>query len=273
MAKKIDMSDMSADPWIMFQKKYYKIWYTIFALLLPTSVPIIFWNEDPFVALMVAYFARTILNLNATWLVNSAAHLYGTRPFDNTMLPVESMFVALLAVGEGWHNYHHVFPWDYRASEMGSPLNLTTTFIDWLAKYGVIYDRREATTDMVKNRVLKSGDGSHHKYGNEEARKQVKTWFNIWKHPLNPTYTNINQPVPKKLLRNGYALGDEELDVREKSAEILKRENEILLQKRMKEKLDENGNIFDGNNNENHSNHNGGHFKGKKNSLNATKIN
>lgn len=65
------------------------------------------------------------------------------------MFPVESMFVALMAVGEGWHNYHHAFPWDYRASELGMPLNLTCFFIDWLAKFGVIYDRREATSNMV----------------------------------------------------------------------------------------------------------------------------
>lgn len=183
------------------------------------------------------------------------------------MLPVESMFVALLAVGEGWHNYHHVFPWDYRASEMGSPLNLTTFFIDWLANFGVIYDRREATSNMVKNRVLKSGDGSHHLYGNEETRKQVKTWLNIFKHPLNPTYTNINQPVPKNLKNNGYALGDEELCPEEKSDEILKQENEILLQQKLKNGFDENANEYDANNN-NDDIQNNTKFRGKKNLLN-----
>lgn len=54
----------------------------MFAFLLPTCVPIVFWNEDPFVALMTAFFAKTVISLNGTWLVNSAAHLYGTRPFD-----------------------------------------------------------------------------------------------------------------------------------------------------------------------------------------------
>ena len=62
--------------------RHYKVLYTIFALGLPTVIPIIFWDENPIIALWVAYFARTILNLNVTWLVNSAAHLYGTRPYD-----------------------------------------------------------------------------------------------------------------------------------------------------------------------------------------------
>lgn len=65
------------------------------------------------------------------------------------MFPVENMFVAALAAGEGWHNYHHAFPWDYRAAELGTPLNLTCKFIDFFAKYGVIYDLKEATSNMV----------------------------------------------------------------------------------------------------------------------------
>lgn len=56
--------------------------YTFFALLIPTAVPIVCWYENPLVALFVAFFARSVLLLNGTWLVNSAAHLYGTRPFD-----------------------------------------------------------------------------------------------------------------------------------------------------------------------------------------------
>lgn len=56
--------------------------YLIFSLLLPTSVPCVFWGEDAWVALFSCYFVRIVLQLNGTWLVNSAAHLYGTRPFD-----------------------------------------------------------------------------------------------------------------------------------------------------------------------------------------------
>lgn len=75
--------------------------------------------------------------------------LIKTLLLSSTIYPVESKFVAALTAGEGWHNYHHAFPWDYRAAELGTPLNLTSKFIDFFAKYGVIYDRREATATMV----------------------------------------------------------------------------------------------------------------------------
>ena len=45
--------------------------------------------------------------------------------------------MAVAALGEGWHNYHHSFPWDYRTAELGGGArNLTTAFIDLMARYG-----------------------------------------------------------------------------------------------------------------------------------------
>lgn len=140
---------------------HYKVLYTIFALMLPTLVPIVCWNENPLISLFVCYFGRSIIALNGTWSVNSAAHLFGTRPFDKGIFPAENWVVSFCSVGEGFHNYHHAFPWDYRASELGSPLNTTGKFIDLLAKWGQVYDRREASHNMVKNRVMRTGDNSH----------------------------------------------------------------------------------------------------------------
>lgn len=198
-------------------------------------IPIFCWGEDPLIGLFAAFFGRTILNLNVTWLVNSAAHLWGTRPYDKSMFPVENMVVSFLAVGEGWHNYHHAFPWDYRASELGTPLNLTGFFIDLFAKVGVIWDLKEATHNMVKSRVMRTGDQSHHTYGTSEGRSAVKTLFNIWEHPMNPTYNSIYSPKPKTLYNNGYALAESELKKSELDETILEKENEILMQKQYEE--------------------------------------
>ena len=50
--------------------------------------------------------------------------------------------VSILAIGEGHHNYHHTFPYDYGTSEWGLSLNLTTGFINTMAKLGQAYDLR-----------------------------------------------------------------------------------------------------------------------------------
>lgn len=111
------------------------------------------------------------------------------------ILPVESLFVAFFAVGEGWHNYHHAFPWDYRASELGTPLNLTGFLIDLLARLGFAYDRKSASHGLVKSRALRTGDESHFVYGTEALRGGLfRTLFNMWRYPLGSVEVVPQQP-------------------------------------------------------------------------------
>ena len=53
---------------------------------------------------------RVTLGLHATWLVNSATHLWGSRRFETRDDSRNSWWVALLTGGEGWHNNHHAHP-------------------------------------------------------------------------------------------------------------------------------------------------------------------
>lgn len=76
--------------------------------------------------------------------------------------PRENVIVSFVALGEGWHNYHHVFPWDYKAAELGKySLNLTTMFLDGFAKMGWCWDRKEPSKDLVRRTLDKYGDGTH----------------------------------------------------------------------------------------------------------------
>lgn len=58
----------------------------LFAFILPTVIPVYLWNESWKSAFLVASIFRWIYNLNVTWLVNSAAHLYGDKPYDKLIL-------------------------------------------------------------------------------------------------------------------------------------------------------------------------------------------
>lgn len=60
--------------------------------------------------LMVGVFFRVTFNLHATWLVNSATHMWGTRRFATRDDSTNNWWVALLTFGEGWHNNHHAHP-------------------------------------------------------------------------------------------------------------------------------------------------------------------
>ena len=60
--------------------------------------------------MMWSVFLRVTLGLQATWLVNSATHLWGKRRFETGEDSRNSWWVALLTFGEGWHNNHHAHP-------------------------------------------------------------------------------------------------------------------------------------------------------------------
>jgi stearoyl-CoA desaturase (delta-9 desaturase) len=60
--------------------------------------------------LLWGVFARVVVGLHATWLVNSATHLWGYRRFITRDDSRNNWWVALLTFGEGWHNNHHAHP-------------------------------------------------------------------------------------------------------------------------------------------------------------------
>lgn len=86
--------------------------------------------------------------------------MWGMRPFDKFINPVENVIVTKIGMGEGWHNYHHAFPYDYRASELGWKYNTAGMFIDACAWFGLAYDRKTVAPETVKARMKRTGDGT-----------------------------------------------------------------------------------------------------------------
>ncbi|CAG6017048.1 stearoyl-CoA desaturase b [Menidia menidia] len=159
--RKLELADLRADPVVMFQKRYYKLSVVLLCFLVPMFVPWYFWGETLKVGYFVPGLLRYTVVLNATWLVNSAAHIWGNRPYDKGINPRENPLVALSAVGEGFHNYHHTFPFDYATSEFGCKLNITTAFIDLMCFMGLAKDCKKVSKEMITARVQRTGDGSN----------------------------------------------------------------------------------------------------------------
>uniref|UniRef100_A0A146L637 Acyl-CoA desaturase n=1 Tax=Lygus hesperus TaxID=30085 RepID=A0A146L637_LYGHE len=159
--KEIDMSDIEQDKIAMFQKDYYYILMPLFTFILPTLIPFYFWGKDPWEAFCVCGVVRIVTSLHGLFTVNSFAHMWGSQPYDNkTTTSRQNPFVAFWTCGDGWHNYHHTFPWDYKASEFPYHLNLTTAFIDLFAKIGWAWDLKTVKPDVIARRAALTGDGS-----------------------------------------------------------------------------------------------------------------
>uniref|UniRef100_A0A8D2PZV8 Stearoyl-CoA desaturase 5 n=1 Tax=Varanus komodoensis TaxID=61221 RepID=A0A8D2PZV8_VARKO len=159
--RKLDFSDLLDDPVVRFQRKHYKSSVVLMCFVIPTLVPWYFWGESLWNSYFLASILRYTISLNVAWLVNSAAHMYGNRPYDKNINPRQNTLVSFGAIGEGFHNFHHTFPFDYSASELGLKFNPTTWFIDFMFWLGLVTERKQVPREMIQARKEKTGDGSY----------------------------------------------------------------------------------------------------------------
>jgi fatty-acid desaturase len=91
-----------------------------------------------------AVCVRVVLGLHSTWLVNSAAHMWGRRRFPTLDDSRNSWWVALLTFGEGWHNNHHAHPASARHGLAWYELDLTWIQIRTLQLVGLVKSAKVA---------------------------------------------------------------------------------------------------------------------------------
>jgi stearoyl-CoA desaturase (delta-9 desaturase) len=96
-------------------------------------------------------FLRTTVGLHATWLVNSATHMWGSRRFDTRDDSRNSWWVAAITFGEGWHNNHHAHPASAAHGLAWYEIDLTYMHIRALELLGLASQVRKASVDSSLN--------------------------------------------------------------------------------------------------------------------------
>ncbi len=116
--------------------------------------------------LVWGFFISTTLLWHATFLINSAAHLMGRRRFDTTDSSRNSVILALLTLGEGWHNNHHYFPSSTNQGFYWWEIDITYYALKLMQKIGLTKELRnppqrvlELGRKIMTQRRSKSSDG------------------------------------------------------------------------------------------------------------------
>jgi stearoyl-CoA desaturase (delta-9 desaturase) len=92
--------------------------------------------------LVWCFSISTVTLYHATYSVNSLAHLYGTRRFPTADDSRNNAFVALLTLGEGWHNNHHHYPSSARQGFYTWEIDPTFYMLCGLERLGLIWELR-----------------------------------------------------------------------------------------------------------------------------------
>ena len=99
-------------------------------------------GTSPFQMFIWGFCVSTTLLYHGTFLVNSAAHLVGSRRFNTGDHSRNSLWIALVTLGEGWHNNHHRYPGSERQGLYWWEIDISHYILLGLQKLGLVWDIR-----------------------------------------------------------------------------------------------------------------------------------
>jgi len=110
------VKDLERDPLVRWQHRHHFLIGACAALALPVAAGILTGNLAA--CLIIGVLLRIVVTHHTTFFINSAAHFFGTQPYTDANSARDNAFLAPLTYGEGFHNYHHMWQWDYRNGVM-----------------------------------------------------------------------------------------------------------------------------------------------------------
>ncbi|KAK6837292.1 hypothetical protein RU639_001491 [Aspergillus parasiticus] len=150
---RVDISDLNEDAIVVWQHQNYLPIVIFMALLFPTLLSGMSWG-DWAGGIIYAGILRMAFVHRATFCVNSLAHWLGDQPFDASKSSRDHFLTALLALGEGYHNFHHEFPSEYRNETKWYQYDPTKWVIRMWEYLGLAYDVKRFHPEEVQKRRL-----------------------------------------------------------------------------------------------------------------------
>jgi stearoyl-CoA desaturase (Delta-9 desaturase) len=144
------VTDLQKDPLIRWQNRYIHLIGALVAFGLPTTIGY-FWGGwiSALGAFLIAGVLRVVILQHCTFCINSLCHYLGTRPYSSKCSARDSWLMALVTFGEGYHNYHHEFQYDYRNGVKPWQFDPTKWIIWTLAKVGMAAKLKRVPTEKI----------------------------------------------------------------------------------------------------------------------------
>ena len=148
-----NVPDLRANRLVIWQYRWNN-WIGIVAGLgIPTLIGALFGR--PLGGLLWGGFLRIVVIHHTTFLVNSVAHLYGTRPYTEENSARDNGLLAFITNGEGYHNFHHKFPSDFRNGVRWYHWDPTKWFIKTLHLVGLARDLKATPGPVIEKSRLR----------------------------------------------------------------------------------------------------------------------
>ncbi|MBL7689323.1 MAG: fatty acid desaturase [Bdellovibrionaceae bacterium] len=140
--------DLWKNRWIRIQHNYYVLIAIFMGFIVPGLLGLLFGFGFG-TGMLVGGLLRIVLSQHSTFLINSAAHTFGSQPYTDRNSAKDSVTMAFLTFGEGYHNYHHFFQADYRNGIRWYQWDPTKWCIRTLAAIGLAHRLKKVSPEEI----------------------------------------------------------------------------------------------------------------------------
>ena len=195
-----NVKDLKRSRLISHQHRYYPAWSFTSGILLPLLIGTLTGH------FMGAFFLSVCLRLalihHATFCINSVCHTFGKATFDIYSSARDHWTTALITYGEGYHNFHHHFPADFRNGIRWYQWDPTKWTIVILAKLGLAWNLKRISKFQIMGARLQA------------EHQRVEDWLLTLEH--HPHLALIHKAFQVQYTRLAQTLGDWERAARER---------------------------------------------------------
>ncbi len=133
-----NVDDLIRSKLVMHQARHYVLWSLIAGIAVPVLIGALMGHALG--AFIFAVCARVTFVYHSTWCINSVCHMFGKATYDPDISARDHWFVAIITLGEGYHNFHHRFPSDYRNGVRWYHFDPSKWLIFTMEKLGLVFN-------------------------------------------------------------------------------------------------------------------------------------
>lgn len=183
--------DLLSDRLVMLQHRY----YLPLALFMNIGLPALLGLAlgDVWGYLLIAGLLRLVVNHHVTFLINSLAHYWGRRPYTVENSARDNDLLAFLTYGEGYHNFHHLFQWDYRNGVRWWQYDPTKWLIAALSWVGITKNLRRVPEFRIQRAMLqRQFEAVRERMDRVQHERRLVQWQQQLEHEMDAFKATVN---------------------------------------------------------------------------------
>jgi stearoyl-CoA desaturase (delta-9 desaturase) len=126
------------------------VWLDRWIFVPPVTFALFCFLVHGWMGLVVGFFISTVILYHTTFAINSLCHMFGSRRYETGEESRNNLWLAILTLGEGWHNNHHHYPLSCRQGFFWWEIDITYYILLGLEKIGLVWDLKVPPAHILR---------------------------------------------------------------------------------------------------------------------------